>query len=225
MIRDRIKRIPFLGLLTVWVKRNLFERPFPGSEQYWLRRYEAGGNSGSGSFGRLAEFKAGQVNEFVRLNNVSTIIEYGCGDGNQLGLSKYPSYIGFDISSEAISRCSEIFADDPSKSFRLMRDYRGEKAELTLSLDVVYHLVEYSVFERYMARLFDSSERFVIIYSSNWDEHSIILSAHVRHRRFSIWIKQNRPNWKLMQHIPNIYPSSKVHRVGSPADFYIYQNT
>jgi hypothetical protein len=32
----------------------------------------------------LAEFKARAVNDFVRENSVKSIVEYGCGDGNQL---------------------------------------------------------------------------------------------------------------------------------------------
>jgi len=48
----------------------------------------------------------------VRNNQIRTIIEYGCGDGNQLILSQYQSYIGFDISQEAILHCELQFAAD-----------------------------------------------------------------------------------------------------------------
>jgi hypothetical protein len=59
-------------------------RAFPGSGSFWENRYRTGGTSGSGSYGRLAEFKAEILNEFVRERGVSSIIEFGCGDGAQL---------------------------------------------------------------------------------------------------------------------------------------------
>ena len=31
---------------------------FPGSQNYWRKRYAMGGNSGKGSYGKSAEFKA-----------------------------------------------------------------------------------------------------------------------------------------------------------------------
>src|SRR6187549_2009572 len=107
---------------------------FEGSENYWKRRYNKGGTSGAGSYGYLAEFKAEFLNNFVRDHKVQSVIEFGCGDGNQLKLSKYPSYIGFDISPESIKRCSDLFMDDESKKFMLVTKYTNELAELTLSL-------------------------------------------------------------------------------------------
>ena len=172
-------------------------KPFTGSEDYWKQRYKSGGNSGAGSYHGLAEFKAEILNGFVQDRQIRTVIEYGCGDGNQLRLSEYPSYTGFDVSPEAISQCKDIFSDDEAKVFKLMSDYANETAQLTLSLDVIYHLIEDGVFHDYMKRLFDSSTEFVIIYSSNTDEQQRFQAAHMKHRKFSQWIDQNRPGWKL----------------------------
>lgn len=64
-----------------------------------------------------------------------------------------------------------------------------------------------------MNRLFNCSNKYVIIYSSNHpDSH---FQGHVRHRRFSWWIKRNQPNWKLVEFIQNDC-------VGTSADFYFY---
>lgn len=126
--------------------RRLFRAlKFPGSARYWETRYASGGTSGEGSYGELAAFKAEILNEFVAANNIASVIEFGCGDGNQLALARYPRYSGFDVSPQAVSLCRKRFAADPSKLFGLMDDYRGEKADLGLSLDVVYHLVEDAV--------------------------------------------------------------------------------
>lgn len=55
-----------------------------------------------------------------------------------------------------------------------MDAYANETADLTLSLDVIYHLIEDNVFFTYMDRLFDSSTKFVIIYSLNTDRQAQI---------------------------------------------------
>ena len=195
---------------------------FRDSSDYWKRRYEAGGDSRAGSYGELANFKAGVINRFVSEHKVKTVIEFGCGDGNQLLLAEYPEYLGFDISPDAVQICKRHFAADSTKSFRLVDDYDEENAELALSLDVIYHLVEDPVFEAYMDRLFRSADRFVIIYSSNTDQNPMIRPPHVRHRAFSKWV-DNLSNWTLEAQIPNRLPSSCDSLNGSFADFWIYR--
>ncbi len=219
-MKEFIKRIPILGPIARKIYRilfNYFDR-FPGSEKYWIRRYTSGGDSGQGSSGQLADFKAEIINGFVKDFNISTIIEYGCGDGRQLKLSDYPHYIGFDVSPKALSLCQTIFSDDKTKEFKLLNEYNGERAQLTLSLDVIYHLVEDDIYYSYMERLFNSSEEFVIIYSSNYEEAQKI---HERHRQFTTWVETNQPDWKLIRQIPNRFPYRG--EVGSLSDFYIYR--
>ena len=111
------KKMPIVGGLARSVNRALQgmlaryrnPKPFPGSVEYWESRYRVGGNSGVGSYGFFREFKADVLNEFVATHAVQTIIEFGCGDGSQLELAKYPNYLGFDVSSTAVSNCQELF--------------------------------------------------------------------------------------------------------------------
>ncbi len=196
--------------------------PFPGSERYWNSRYSAGGTSGSGSYGKLAEFKAEIINTFVQQHAIERVIEFGCGDGNQLRYARYPSYLGFDISPDAIARCRALFAGDASKEFRLVRDYDGERAPITMSLDVIYHLTEDDVFDGYMSRLFDASDRFVIIYSTD-QEQQAAPPSHVRHRQFTRWVAAQRPSWSLVQRLRNRYENVAVEAGGSPAEFFIFE--
>jgi SAM-dependent methyltransferase len=221
-------RVPILGALLGRIRRRLRRRtrrkgPFPGSAAYWEKRYSAGGNSGVGSYALFAEFKAEVLNDFVATHAVRTVIELGCGDGNQLGLAKYESYLGFDVSDAAVARCRERFGSDASKSFRPMSEYDGETADLTLSLDVIYHLVEDDVFERYLRTLFGASRRYVIIYSSDSDDNRGYEGTHVRHRKFTRWIQENLTGWKLSRHLPNRYPYRGDYRTGSFADFFLYE--
>jgi SAM-dependent methyltransferase len=193
------------------------------SKDYWIRRYQSGGDSGQGSKGQLARFKAEVVNKFVEAEKITSIIEFGCGDGTQLLLAQYPDYLGFDISPDAIARCERLFRDDPRKRFKLVQDYAGEKAELILSLDVIYHLVEDDVFAEHMRMLFNASEKFVIIYSSNTDRNSPLQGRHIRHRHFTAWIDENIKGWKLRCKIPNKYPKRWFSRSGSHSEFFIYE--
>ncbi|MBP2364685.1 class I SAM-dependent methyltransferase [Pseudonocardia parietis] len=176
---------------------------FPGTEAYWDRRYEAGGTSGAGSYGPQAEWKASIVNGWVDALGVRSVVDLGCGDGNQLSLAHYPRYLGLDLSAEAVRMCIRRYGDDPTKSF-LAYDPSSTSdaagwlcADLALSMEVLFHLVDDGMFEDYLARLFDSAERYVVICSS--DTSDIPQGPHERHRPFTPWISANRSDWVLEQ--------------------------
>jgi hypothetical protein len=186
------------------VRQALREPQFQTSDQYWKARYRRHRNSGAGSYGRLAEFKAEILNEFVREHRVGSVIEWGCGDGNQQALADYPRYVGIDISADAINWCAKRFKADPTKQFLVDTEAANVKAELALSLDVLYHLVEDKVFDNYMRSLFGSAQRYVGIYSSDYDKPGHV--PHVRHRSFSRWIADNAPGWHRVGFVANRYP-------------------
>lgn len=222
-MKKLIKNVPVLGPLAVKAYRKYLDSTFSGSADYWEKRYAKGGDSGRGSYDHLAQFKAEVLNKFVDENNVQTVIEFGSGDGNQLKLASYPNYIGFDISSTAVEMCQKMFAGDESKSFKLMSEYNNHKADLTLSLDVIYHLVEDEVYENYMQTLFDASKKYVTIYSSNTDDNSNNDSVHVKNRKFTDWTSKNRPDWELIKQVPNKFPYDGDYTKSSIADFFIFE--
>lgn len=198
-------------------------KKFPGTAQYWESRYKSGRNSGAGSYGQLAKYKASFINEFVEKNSITSLIEYGSGDGAQLELAKYPSYIGIDISETAVSWCKDKFATDSSKRFYVWngRDYSWN-AELAMSLDVLYHLIENETHENYLKALFGSASRFVIIYSV--DRGNGNYAQHVKPRKFTADITRMFPDWKLLLHEPNPFPLEKFGpEQGSWSDFYVYE--
>ncbi len=193
------------------VLRQLLLLPlFSTSGSYWDWRYRLGGTSGEGSLGPLAEFKAEVLNAFVRDRAVQSVIEFGCGDGRQLALARYPRYLGHDVSEAAVRMCRRRFDDDPSKSFLCYDPAEVPgiaeflEADLTLSLDVIYHLVEDRVYERYLADLFDAARRFVIIYSSDREEETSL--PHVRHRSVTADAGRRFPEFALIHTIENRYP-------------------
>lgn len=202
-VLDRlISKVAPLRRLQVAVQRRRLV-----SYEFWANRYREGGNSGPGSYGRLAAFKAEVVNEFIEEHAVTSAIELGCGDGNQLGLIKYPSYIGVDVSPAAISHCQELYGDDRTKRFLVcppLGEVNLPRAQLAVSLDVIFHLIEDAVFDTYMRRLFGVAEAYVIIYSSDASDPSPWPS--LQNRKFTNWVSSYAGEWTLVKRVPNRYP-------------------
>ncbi len=204
-------------------RRLLAGPPRFDSAAYWEDRYRSGGNSGAGSYNRLAEFKAEILNDFVAANGIETVIEFGSGDGAQLELASYPHYTGVDVSPTVVAAARKRFATDPSKRFLHTTEVTGKhRADLALSLDVIYHLVEDDVFHSYMRMLLASADRYVIVYSSNAERPRP--NPHVSHREFTRWIDTHGPDFKLIERVPNRFP----HTGDDPdntsfADFYIFE--
>lgn len=214
---DRIKN---KLIKSGWIRFN--------SKKYWDRRYARGGDSGEGSKGQLALFKAEFLNRFVEENQLKNIVELGCGDGKQLLLANYPNYDGFDISFEAIQACLKMFGGDKTKRFELLakkNELEGKRGQwdLALSLDVLYHLIDQIEFEQYLRTLFSLSEKYVIIYAPD-QEPSFPTALHVRYRKFSEVITQRFPEWKLIHRIPNKYSSQTTGAV-SNSEFFIYRKS
>jgi hypothetical protein len=194
-------------------------RAFASSE-YWDSRYRAGGTAGMGSVGRLARFKAAMINRFIADNAITSVIDLGCGDASQLALLECPAdYVGVDVSPAALACCAARF---PGRRFIQPEKLRTiSPADLTMALDVIYHLIEDSVFAATLSTLFAWATRFVVIYASNLDAASP--SHHVRHRRFTDIIAAKEPDWRLLAHLPNPYPYDAARPdETSFADFFIY---
>lgn len=208
------------------VTRCVRLRRFSGTTTYWEQRYAKGGNSGSGSYGNLAAFKAQVLNALIVKHRVQSVLELGCGDGAQLELAQYPSYVGLEVSPTGLRMCISRFAEDISKSFFLYDptcfvDSQGLfKADLTLSLDVIYHLIEDEMFETHLRHLFSCSKRLVVIYSS--DENEVRSAEHVKHRLFSSWVRRELPEWEMLEQLSNPFSGADGPTL-SLANFTVYR--
>jgi Methyltransferase domain len=224
IVKQWLHSVPFAARLARHLYFGVLARRFGGSADYWDARYRKGRDSGPGSYGQLAWFKAEVLNRFVSDNGIKTIIEFGCGDGAQLSLARYPDYHGTDVSPAAIARCRARFCGDQAKSFSLAGAGSTAPYDLALSLDVIYHLVEYPVFDTYMRELFAASRRYVIVYSSN--DEIAVPEPHICHRRFTDWVAANEPRWRLRETIANRYPfDARDPDNTSFADFYIFEKS
>ncbi len=193
---------------------------YPGSSVYWERRYAAGGNSGSGSAGRLAVYKAEWLNRFVEREDIRSVVEFGCGDGQQLRLARYPGYTGLDVAPSAVARCQALFAGDPAKRFAVYDpnhfDPAACQAELALSLEVIFHLTEEAVYRLYMEHLFACARRWVVIFASDEADTTGGRFPHFRPRHFT---RDVPSGWVLRERAPN------PHRDISVSDFFVFEKS
>lgn len=186
------------------------------SKQYWIDRYERNrGNSGAGSYGVYAIYKAEIINKFVLDNDIETVCELGCGDGNQTSLFNFKQYFGYDVSSFVINENKKRFGITKTNYFFSdnINDFTSMKYDLTLSLDVIYHLMEENVYNEYMAQLFDLSKKYVIIYSPNKD---VVLSG--AHNRFREFLPDVPKNFILLEKIDN-----PLKGADTQSDFFIFE--
>uniref|UniRef100_A0A6C0JAA5 Glycosyltransferase 2-like domain-containing protein n=1 Tax=viral metagenome TaxID=1070528 RepID=A0A6C0JAA5_9ZZZZ len=183
------------------------------SKKYWNNRYINGGNSGAGSYNKLSNFKADIINNFIKKNEIKSVVDYGVGDGNQLKLFNTEKliYTGIDVSKFIISKCKEEFKNDKTKRFIHSDNIDNElKGELVLSCDVIYHLIEEQVYKEYMEKLFLMSKKYVIIYAPNLNYNEAV---HVKKREFVEYIFNNYIIFNLVERIKG--------NIGCP--FYIFQ--
>jgi cyclopropane fatty-acyl-phospholipid synthase-like methyltransferase len=217
-VKDLIRPLPGIQRVSLLRQRLAFRN----SARFWEQNYERGKTSGSGSYGHAAQAKADFLNAFVSQNAIQSVVEFGCGDGNQLSLAGYPRYVGLDVSKTAIGICLKRFSADSTKSFFLydgvcFTDRGGVfAADVAISLDVIYHLIEDQVFETYMRHLFAAGQRFVVVYSTNMELGDP--SPHVRHRAFSAWVEGNCPAWEFI----GVTRGPNEHLAGR-ADFFTYR--
>lgn len=187
---------------------NFRLRFYKSTSLYWEYRYATKGNSGSGSYGRLSEFKAEIFNKFVDDNKIKSILDLGCGDGNQISLFKMDNYFGLDVSKTIIKSNQKRFKNDKTKTFLIYNNknidyFKKNKVELCISFDVLFHLVENDIFITYLNNLFNTSTKYVLIYSSN---QYLNISPYEFHRPILSVIEKNFKEWELFDVINNKYP-------------------
>lgn len=195
---------------------------FRTSRQYWETRYRIGGHSGEGSRGHNAEYKASVLNAFFVRHGVRRAIEFGCGDGYQVNLLAIYDYTGIDVSAAALARCRKLYGDDPGKRFVLADEYDGQQADVALSLDVIFHLVEDGVYDRYLEQLFAAGERYVIVYSTSVDMRDTGV-PHVRHRDVTRDIAARFPDFVREEGEESELPPPVSFDRGQPVRFFLYR--
>lgn len=189
---------------------------------YWEETYRSGETSGRGSYGVLAEFKAEVVNGLIQREGIHRVIEFGCGDGNQLQYMNYEDYLGVDVAASSVKRCASQFAKDSSKSFMLYTPglwiNRGFlQADLTVCLDVLYHITDETDFRNTLYDILHSSTAWVVLYTRLKENGNPGIDTIQDRNLFEYLF--DYPDFKVHEIIPRRYPDQ------SSADFVILRRT
>jgi hypothetical protein len=88
---------------------------------------------------------------------------------------------------------------------------------MTMSLDVLYHLVDINIWKTYLENLFTTSSKIVVIFATDIDKPA---SAHVLFRKYTQYIATHFKCWSLEPREPE--PPKEV-QDGTSARFYVYQ--
>ena len=188
-------------------------------KKYWDDRYNRGGTSGDGSYGILADFKAGVINKYLKDNNINSVIEFGCGDGNQLGLIDYKDYLGVDISSEAVKRCRKKYRGEKNKKFSIYKpgakSLKNLSCDLVVCLDVLYHIIDENDFINTLNDIFTISAKHIIVYTI-LEKPKIQLSEHLIFRDIEEY-KQIYKEYDIKEIIKQKYKEESM------ADFVIFE--
>jgi hypothetical protein len=194
------------------------------SVEYWQKRYASGGNSGAGSYGALADFKAHSLNRFIEDHGIVSVIEFGSGDGNQLSQLKIPKYLGIDVSPKAIEDTKASFANDPTKTFYVYDPdtyvpTEAFMAQIAISMDVILHLTEDARYEKYMANLSKSSLKFIGIFNTATEEQLPKMASHNRFRDHRTWLKSKASEFREVR--VDLLPEELKYPIAT--GFYYYE--
>ena len=188
--------------------------------EYWENRYHTGGTSGEGSYGKNCIDKTSYINQTIDKYNIQTINDLGHGDGNQIAnINIRSSYTGYDVSSSARYTCISKYKDNAAYTF-IDSLTRFNKADLVMSLDVIYHIIEFSVWSQYMIDLFSLSD-LILIYSPDKESKG---DAHYHSRKFTPYIADHFPQYNLIATTKDL--SKDLSKDSSKtAKFYLYGNS
>lgn len=187
------------------------------SINYWKTRANFSGN---GSRGDLLRFKINFLNEFIKDNNISSILDFGCGDLHLARELNVDEYVGLDIVERPKPQ------NVASKSFTLKIKRFDEVSEqrsfdLCMSIDVFFHILkdEEDYLKAYIDNMVNHSSKFVIIYAHDSDDpNAVIQAVGAKHVFNSNWKKfiRAQSNLKL------IYEQTSCHE-GSFAKFFVFE--
>lgn len=147
------------------------------SIEIWKRRPD---NSGLGSRGQLAKFKADFVSKFVKDNNIQTMIDFGCGDLHNSSMIEVPSYLGVDIVEHKMPENpkADVFETTVSRFDEFECE---EPADMVLCMDVLYHILEneQDYLKAALENMLKSTKKYLVIYAQDSYDKNIVWKGHM----------------------------------------------
>lgn len=162
---------------------------------YWERRYQDGRTSGAGSEGDAALAKAKMIDEVITGYGLTSVIDWGVGDGVVLGhLKTKVRYLGLDVAPVAIERLRAKYGPrSRTRWFALASEGAHEVRDLALSLDVMFHLVDEADYQLHLAQVFGSATKAVLIHANDHDGGRT--ARHVLWRKWTPDVARIFPEW------------------------------
>jgi ubiquinone/menaquinone biosynthesis C-methylase UbiE len=127
------------------------------------------------TFDNICQLKNSLINTFILNNNITSVAELGCGDGNRSLNGNYTNhinYIGYDKNKFAINLANITISNENRKYIHWTNDTIFDKKYLTISLDIVNNIDtnrNINEYNSYVKQLFDMSKKYVIIFFSDYD--------------------------------------------------------
>jgi len=186
-------------------------------KKYWDDRYRRGGNSGEGSYGENAIYKARVINSLIKENNLQSVFEVGCGDGNNLGLYACEKYMGVDVSKHAIEICDSKYGDDLTKTFAVVTPGINlgmeKKFDLVICLEVLMHVIDEHDFQWTLEQIFLTSARFVAILNPLTPVLDFPQGHHEKYRNLLAYLIPYVGDFALIDVVthPSATPLSRIH--------------
>lgn len=161
--------------------------------------------------------KAHFLNSFVICNNVNSVAEVGCSSIDELTLSKYPVYTGFDIRTKTIEKLKTYFSKDKLKFFKsyysLEHSSLCNHFDLSISAGILENLHKDEQYLLFLNNLFSISKSFVIIVFDSKNKKTTYPFKEIE-------IIDHLNEWKLISRVSLDlpFPLSKT----ESANLYIY---
>lgn len=142
---------------------NIFDKIYKTA--YWGQGSINGGSSGHGSSPEMNKEYINYLNNFIKKNNIRSIVDIGCGDWqimNHINLLNI-DYSGFDVAEEVINRNNNLYKTSTTNFYKteLGEYYNYPKADLLICKDVLQHL-DYQNINNILTQL-DKYEHVIII--------------------------------------------------------------
>ena len=133
------------------------------SSSYWETRYKSGGTSGSGSLGKLKDWKWSVIKKYA--GEIDSIIDVGCGDLSFWEERVLPdNYIGIDISETIVernrSKWTRVFIHASADEYVEL-----PRARIVLCLDVLFHLMDDKLYAGTLRNLTRYSSTWIFVYT------------------------------------------------------------